>query len=327
MIRSAARLRVGALLLAMLVPAAQALHAAEFPSRPITLIVPAGAGGGGDTTSRLLARELEKTLKRPITIVNQGQGGGVVGLNTLMRAKPDGYTVGLLFPYAGYKYVGQADFKASDFTPLGNFNGDSASLLVNKDSRFQSLKEALDAIKADPAGFSVHCSGACGSVWDVPVAGMMLDYGIAVEKVRWVPGQGSAGGLTELAAGGVDFQTASLPEAAALISAGHVRPLAVLSPEPVPGFESVPLAGEALGRPVDGGTWRALAGPAGLPPDIAAVWEQAIAAAVRSDAFVQGMKKGNFGVRYLDRQGLQALMAQHEKDSERVMNALGYGKR
>ncbi|MEI2415434.1 tripartite tricarboxylate transporter substrate binding protein [Orrella sp. JC864] len=316
-----------AALFCLALAASMPAQAAEFPARPLTIIVPAGAGGGGDTTTRMLGRELERIFRKPVTIINQGQGGGVVGLNTLMRARPDGYTVGLLFPYAGYKYVGQADFKAADFTPLGNFNGDSAALLVNSRSRFQSLKEALDAIKADPAAFSVHCSGACGSVWDVPVAAMMLDYGIDVEKVRWVPGQGAAGGLTELSAGGVDFQTASLPEAAALASAGHVRPLAVLSPEPVPGFEAVPLAGQALGKPVDGGTWRALAGPAGMPDDIARAWEQAIAQAVRSETFLQAMSRGNFGVRYLDRQALQALMTQHEDETERVMRALGYAAR
>jgi tripartite-type tricarboxylate transporter receptor subunit TctC len=299
---------------------------AEFPERPLTIIVPAGAGGGGDTTTRFLARELETVFKQPVTILNQGQGGGVVGLTSIKNAKPDGYTVGLLFPYAGYKASGVADFTVSDFTPVGNFNRDASALLVAQNSAFQDLKSALDAIKADPSKYKIHCSGGCGSVWDVPVAGMMLDYGIDVGKINWIPGQGSASGLTELAAGGVDFQTASLPEASALTGAGRVRALGVLSPEPVKGFESVPTTQQAIGVSIDGGTWRALGGPAGMPEEAVKVWEAAVHKATESAAFGQAMGKAKFGVRWLGQAELIDLMKKHEEDTARVMKALGRTK-
>ncbi|MFV0492233.1 MAG: tripartite tricarboxylate transporter substrate binding protein [Pseudorhodobacter sp.] len=292
--------------------------------RPLTILVPAGAGGGGDTTTRLLAREMEESLGQPITIINQGQGGGVVGLTSIKNAAPDGLTVGLLFPYAGYRLTGQADFRGTDFSPIAVFNGDSSSLLVSADSPFQDLTSALDALKADPEAFKVHCSGGCGSVWDVPVAGMMLDYGIDVSKLVWIPGQGAASGLTELASRGVDFQTASLPEASALIAADQVRPLAVLSPDPVAGFEDVPLAGDVLGTPLDGGTWRALGGPAGMSAEYVTAWQDAAQAAYDSPRFQQSMTEAGFGLRWLDAAGLTALMAAHEADTQRIMQALGY---
>ncbi len=300
--------------------------AADFPERPVTIVVPAAAGGGGDTTTRILARSLENELGWQVSIINQGQGGGVVGLTTLVNAEPDGYTVGLLFPYAGYKYTGQADFSASNFTPIANFNGDSSAVVVAADSPFKTLKEALDALKAAPADYKIHCSGGCGSVWDVPVAGMMLDYGIDVAKIGWIPGQGAATGLQELASGGVDMQTVSLPEAAALTKAGVVRPLAVLSPKPVPGFEDVPLAGDTVGHPVDGGTWRALGGPAGMSAELVSVWEAATKKAVESDAFQNAMKTANFGIKWMSAKELSELMAKHEEDTARVMSALGYAK-
>jgi len=303
-----------------------AAQANGFPQRPVTIVVPAGAGGGGDTTTRMLARSLEDALGQPITIINQGQGGGVVGLTTLKNASPDGYTVGLLFPYAGYHYTGQADFTADDFTPIATFNGDASALAVNADSPFTTLDEALTALKAEPSAYKIHCSGGCGSVWDVPVAAMMLDAGIAVDQIGWIPGQGAASGLTELASGGVDFQTLSLPEAAALMEAGLVRPLTVLSPTPVPGFEDVPLAGDTVGHPVDGGTWRALGGPAGLPEEAVRVWEATVHEAVESDAFQEAMSKANFGVKWMSAEDLGALMQQHEDETRRVMSALGYTK-
>ena len=300
--------------------------AADFPSRPVTIIVPAAAGGGGDTTVRILARSLEQEMGWTVSIVNQGQGGGVVGLTSMVNAKPDGYTIGLLFPYAGYKYTGQADFAGSNFSPIANFNGDSSSLVTSASSPFKTLAQALDAIKSEPGKYKIHCSGGCGSVWDVPVAGMMMDYGIDVEKITWIPGQGAATGLQELASGGVDFQTVSLPEASGLIAAGLVRPLGVLSPDPVPGFEDVPLAGEVVGHPVDGGTWRALGGPAGLPKEIISIWEEAAQKAVQSEPFKQAMKTANFGVKWMNTEDLTALMKTHEEDTARVMAALGYSK-
>ncbi|SFN54687.1 Tripartite-type tricarboxylate transporter, receptor component TctC [Cohaesibacter marisflavi] len=300
--------------------------AADFPTRPVTIIVPAAAGGGGDTTTRILARSIEQEMGWTVSIINQGQGGGVVGLTSMVNAEPDGYTVGLLFPYAGYKYTGQADFAGADFSPIANFNGDSSSLVTSASSPFETLAGALDAIKAEPSKYKIHCSGGCGSVWDVPVAGMMMDYGIEVEKITWIPGQGAATGLQELASGGVDFQTVSLPEASGLISAGLVRPLGVLSPEPVPGFEDVPLAGEVMGHPVDGGTWRALGGPAGVSDDIIKAWEDAAQKAVQSDSFKNAMKTANFGVKWMPTEDLAVLMKSHEEDTARVMAALGYSK-
>lgn len=314
-----------ALLALALACAPAAAWAQDFPSRPLTIIVPAGAGGGGDTTTRMLARGLEGELGQPITIVNQGQGGGVVGLTSIRNAEPDGYTVGLLFPYAGYGYTGQAEFSADDFTPIANFNGDSSALLTSADSEFETAEAAIEALAASPSDYTIHCSGACGSVWDIPVASMLLDQGVDVADINWIPGKGAASGLSELASGGVDFQTASLPEASSMIEAGMVKPLTVLSPEPVPGFEDVTLAGEITGAPVDGGTWRALGGPAGMPQDAVSVWEDAILSVAESEDFRSSMQQAGFGVRVLDTAALSDLMQTHEEDTARVMDALGYG--
>jgi len=312
--------------MALALAALPGLAAAEgFPERPVTIVVPAGAGGGGDTTTRLLARELEKELGQPVTIINQGQGGGVVGLTSIKNAEPDGYTVGLLFPYAGYAYTGQADFKAADFTPIANFNGDSSALLTGSDSPFETAEDAVAALKEAPGDYTIHCSGACGSVWDIPVASMLMELGVDVAQINWIPGKGAASGLSELASGGVDLQTASLPEASSMMEAGVVRPLVVLSPKPVEGYEDVPLAGALTGEPVDGGTWRAIGGPAGIPADRVAVWEDAVLAAAGTAEFQEAMKQAGFGLSIMDAEELGTMMTRHEEDTRRVMNALGYG--
>ena len=126
-IRSGAALAVLAL--------AGAAHAA-WPERPVTIIVPAGAGGGTDGTARLLAKQLQDELKQPFNVVNNGQGGGIVGLTAIAQARPDGYTLGIVYNYYQWKMLGQADINSTLFTPVAVFNVDPAALIVAETSPF-----------------------------------------------------------------------------------------------------------------------------------------------------------------------------------------------
>src|SRR5690606_23439784 len=123
----------GLVLTASLVAMVPAM-AQQWPERPITLIAPAGAGGGTDATARLLALGLEQQLGQPVNVVNQGQGGGVVGFTSITTAEPDGYTLGVIYNFAHYSPMGQGDFDAADMTPIGQFNFDPAGFHVRTDS-------------------------------------------------------------------------------------------------------------------------------------------------------------------------------------------------
>src|SRR5262245_43828768 len=105
-----------------LAPAAQA----AWPERPVSIIVPAAAGGGTDATGRLLAKPLQDIFKQPFNVVNQGQAGGVVGHTNIATARPDGYTLGVIYPYAQYKLLGQADINRDMFTTIAQYNFDPA---------------------------------------------------------------------------------------------------------------------------------------------------------------------------------------------------------
>src|SRR5690606_13228639 len=144
--------------------------AADWPERPITVIAPAGAGGGTDQTARLLAFELEKRLGQPVNVVNQGQGGGVVGFNSIVTAEPDGYTLGVIYNFAHYSPMGQGDFDAEDMTAIGQFNFDPAGFHVPTDSKWTGLKQALDDIKAEPGAYDFACGGGCGGSWPLAFA-------------------------------------------------------------------------------------------------------------------------------------------------------------
>lgn len=299
---------------------------AAWPERPVTLIVIAGAGGGSDFTMRLLARELEARTGQPFTVVNQAQGGGVVGMTTYVKARPDGYTLGQLSPFAQYRLLGQADFTAASYSPVAQFNADPAAIHVAKGSRLQGVPDIIAALKKDPGSLKISCGGTCNASWDIPFVSLLLDQGVDVSKVNLIPAPGSAAGLQELAAGGVDVVLCSLPETDALTAAGRVRSVGVMSGKRLDRYPAVPTVGEQVGRTYEGGTWRAIAGPAGMDPALVAAIEDAVKAAYESERFQKGMKERGFGLQWRGSAELAAFLKEHEAMTERVINAVGYKK-
>ncbi len=109
---------------------------AAWPERAVTIVVPAGAGGGTDATARMLAKQLQDIFGEPFDVVNNGEGGGVVGHTMIMTARPDGYTIGTIFPFAQMKLMGQGDISADKFTPIAQYNFDPAGFHTRADSPY-----------------------------------------------------------------------------------------------------------------------------------------------------------------------------------------------
>ncbi|YBV94775.1 tripartite tricarboxylate transporter substrate binding protein (plasmid) [Phyllobacteriaceae bacterium JZ32] len=296
---------------------------AEWPQRPVTLIAVAGAGGGSDYTMRLLARELEESTGQPFNVINQGQGGGVVGYTTYSTAAKDGYTLGQLSPFAQFRLLGQADFTSESFTPIAQFNADPAAVHVAADSKLKSLKDIVATLKADPSSLKISCGGTCSASWDIPFVSLMLEEGVNVAKLNLIPAQGSAAGLQELVSGGIDIVLCSIPETDSLSSAGLVKTVGVLSAERLQKYPDVPTAQEETGKAVTGGTWRGIAGPAGMDPALVAKIEAALHKAFDSERFQAGMKDRGFGAVWLGTADFTAFIKQHEEQTRRVMTALG----
>lgn len=295
----------------------------DWPSRPVTLIVAAGAGGGTDATARWLAADLEQKFGKPFNVVNRAEGGGIPGLTELANAKPDGYTIGILFNYAPYKLLGMGNLTGESYTPIAQYNFDYAAVHTKADSPIKSLTEVLDKLKADPKSLAIGCGAVCPSSWSSAFSKILIDNGIDIKELRWVPSAGAAAGLQELVAGGVDILTASLPEAGGMIDAGEVRPLAVLAPERLSVFPDVPTAGEEIPNAAPGGVFRAVAGPAGLPVEIVDKLEAAVKEIYESETFQKNMTERGFGLKFADRNELAAWFKVHEADTETVLRAAG----
>src|SRR6187399_2656157 len=234
---------------------------AAYPERPITLIVPWGAGGGTDATARIIGTLLEKEVGQPVTVVNRTGGSGVVGHAAISSAPPDGYTIGLITVEIGMMHwQGLTDISGASYTPIGLVNSDPAGLQVRADAPYKTANDLVAAIKANPGKFKASGTGQ-GGIWHLAIAGLLRDQKIDPAALPWVPSNGAAPGLQDLVAGGVQIAPVSLPEARALIDAGKVRPLAVMSDKHVALYPQLPTLKEATGSSWSVGAWRGIAGP------------------------------------------------------------------
>ena len=299
---------------------------AAYPERPITLIVPWGAGGGTDAVARYIGVELEKALKRPVNVVNRTGGSGVVGHTAISSAAPDGYTIGLItVEIAMMKHVGLTTLDPSGFTPLALVNYDPTAVMVNADSPLKDIKALLAAAKANPGKLKASGTGQ-GGIWHLGLAGMLVDQKLAGNAIAWVPSQGAAPGLQDLAAGGVDLVACSLPEARALIEAKKVRPIVLMSPKPDGVFPEVPLLKAEVGSDWTTGAWRGLAGPKGLPADVTKTLGDALKTIYDSAGYQDFLKSRGFGAVWGDGKAFGEFMAKELTDKGTVMKAVGLAK-
>src|SRR5215212_6129288 len=244
--------------------------AQAYPARPVTVIVPWGAGGGTDATARIVAALLEKDLGQPFNVVNRTGGSGVVGHSAIATAQPDGYTIGMLtVEISMMHWQGLTELAPKSYTPLALMNEDPPGIQVKADSPYKTLKDLADAIKAAPAGKFKASGTGQGGIWHLALVGWLTAMGLKADHVPWVPSNGAAPAMQDLAAGGIDIVTCSVPEARAIIEAGKARSLAVMAPARNPTFANVPTMKEAAGIDYSVGAWRGIAGPKGLPQDIA----------------------------------------------------------
>ncbi|MGB9367067.1 MAG: tripartite tricarboxylate transporter substrate binding protein [Xanthobacteraceae bacterium] len=219
--------------------------AQDYPSRPITLVVPYSAGGGNDVMARIVAEKMSRSLGQQIVIENKGGAGGSIATRQIAKAAADGYTLGLggtgtlainptLYPNVGYD-------PRKDFAPVGLIATSALVVLVNTNVPATSIPELIALAKKDP-GKLTYASAGVGSGIHL---GAELFATMADIKLTHVPYKGSSPALTDLIGGHVAIYFSSLPPALALIKEGKVRALAVTGPKRSPLLPDLPTVAEA----------------------------------------------------------------------------------
>ncbi|MGH6897756.1 MAG: tripartite tricarboxylate transporter substrate binding protein [Geminicoccaceae bacterium] len=320
--RHLARL-LSALIAFSILPLAAGAAEAAYPERPITIIVPWGAGGGTDAVTRVLAAQMEAALGVPVNVVNRTGGGGVVGHSAIATAAPDGYTLGVITAEIGMMHwVGLTDLTYEAYTPLALFSFDPAGVQVAADAPYETLDDLIAAIRDNPGELKGSGAGQ-GGIWHLALAGMLRSVDVDPNAVAWVPSQGAAPGLTDLVAGGVDVVPSSVVEARALMEAGRVRSLAVMADERLEAFPDVPTLEEAIGTDWTVAAWRSLVGPEGLPDEVVQTLMPAVETAFQSKEFQDFMASNGFGVVWKEGAAVREHMAESDANMGQALKAAG----
>ena len=286
-------LAVGAIAFFVVLTTAQAQPAASYPSKPIKVIVPFTAGGGGDILARLVMLRVAKELGQPIIFENLSGAGGNVGSAVAARAPADGYT--LLYGTNGTLAINQTIYKSPGFNPLKDFEPVSqltqlaAMVVVRPTLAVNSMAELTKLLKANPGKYSF---GSAGNGTTSHLAGEIYKSRAGVAVVH-IPYRGGAQAMTDLIGGQVDMMIEVMPNAAPQAKAGRVKPLAVTTAKRVAAWPDVPTIAESGLPGFEVSAWDAIVIPAGTPRAIvdkinAAIHKAALDAELRSQLQQRG---------------------------------------
>lgn len=260
--------------------------AQDYPSHPITMVVPAAAGGTTDLAARMLATALGPALGQSVVVDNKGGGNGAIAAGIVKRAPADGYT--LLMQYSGYHVISphltrapQWDLK--DFQPIANVLSAPQIIVVRSDLPVKTLAELVAYAKANPGKLNYASSGN-GSLQHV--TGAMLEQQAGIKMVH-VPYKGTGPALQDLLAGQVQLTFGTAPPFMAHIAGGKLRVLAVTGSERLPSLPDVPTTAEAGYPKLTPTSWFALFAPASMPKPIASKLTADVQKVMSEPAFKQ----------------------------------------
>jgi tripartite-type tricarboxylate transporter receptor subunit TctC len=305
--------------IALVFVAATAL-AQPYPSKPITMVVPFPPGGVADIVGRPLAAQMEKTLKQPVVVVNRTGAGGAVGMASVAKAAPDGYTIlmGLssisIFPVSDRINGRQPAYELKDFAPVALITADPTVLIVGADSPWTTLKEFVASAKAYPGKINYSSSGVYGTLH----VAMEIFANAAGIQLFHVPYQGGGPALTALLGGQVHALASGPAPAVGQIKAGKVRALASWSSERLALLPEIPTFKE-LGYDAEFYIWSGVFAPAPVPTPVLDRLRLAVREAATSEEFKGVMEKVQTPVHYLD---APAFRTYWEKDAARLKVAL-----
>lgn len=271
-------------LMALAVIAGPTAGRAEFPERPVRIIVPFPPGGGTDIISRVLGAGMSTELGQPVIIENKPGGGTVVGTAVAASSAPDGYTLVM----ATFAHAVNPSLKAKlpydtfkAFTPVALVARSYNIVVVRPDSGFATTQDLIAAAKASPGTLNY---GSFGIGTSAHLAGELFKY-LAKVDITHVPYQGAALALTDLLAGHIQMMFTTVSSVSSYIQASRLRALAVTSGQRSSAFPDLPTVAESGVPGYVAESWYGLYAPAGTPAPAIARLNQSVRKAVTSAAF------------------------------------------
>lgn len=291
---------------------------ANYPVKPVNLVVPFPAGGRTDLTARLIAQFLHKHLGQPVVVVNKPGAGGVLGAKEVAQAQPDGYTLGLFSTAvvtAQYTVPTPTDLK--DYAAVSIVNVDPAALAVKFDAPWKTLAELADYGRKNPGKVQIGM---------IPGASAQIFAGGFAKAARmqavYVPFKGDADGVVALAGGHIDAHVAVPVSYKALAEARKVRILGVAADARSALYQGIPTFKEN-GVDLVIGSFHAVFAPKAASGDILAALAGALEKTMKEPELNAKMSAAGLGVVYLNRQDTAAFIAQQDATYKSLIKELG----
>ena len=251
-----------------------------FPARPVTLVIPFPPGGATDVNGRVIAQKLGKELGQPVVIENRGGAGTVVGASYVAKSAPDGYT---LLLSSGSTFTVNPAIRSNlpydpvkSFEPIGIAGRVALILLANSEVPVQTVKQFVDYVKAAPGKYSY---GSFGTGTTAQFAGETVLHAAGL-KMTHIPYKGSAPAMTDLMGGQIPFSIDTVSAAVPQLKNGKIKAIALTTAKRSALLPDVPTFAESGYPDVEMDSWLMLAAPKGVPADVKAKLEKALAATI-----------------------------------------------
>jgi tripartite-type tricarboxylate transporter receptor subunit TctC len=270
---------------------AAAASAQEWPTRPITLVVPFAAGGGIDVSARIQALQMGELLGQSIVVENIGAAAGTTGSQRVAKATPDGYT--MLIGNSGTHAYSQSLYKrrpydaVADFTPIGLVSESPRILLARKDLPVNNLQEFIAYVKANQAKMQFGSAGV-GSGTHLPCVLFNLTLGV---QVTHVPYRGAGPAMQDLIGGRIDYFCDTIQTGAQQAKQGTVKGIAVMAAKRVPIIANLATTGEQGLPGVEATVWNAFFMPKGVPDPIVRKMNKAMNDMIENAAIRQKLEE------------------------------------
>jgi tripartite-type tricarboxylate transporter receptor subunit TctC len=308
------------MLLVALAALCTASVAQDYPSKPITMVVPFPPGGVADIVGRPLASVMQKSLKEPVVVINRTGAGGAVGMAAVAKSAPDGYTIlmGLssisIFPVSDRINGKEPPYEMRDFAPIALVTADPTVLVVRADGPYKTLKDFVAAAKARPGKINYSSSGVYGTLH----VAMEIFANAAGIQLFHVPYQGGGPAVTALLSGQVEASAQGPAAVIGHIKAGKMRALASWGTERLKLLPDIPTFKEQ-GYDAEFYIWSGVFAPAATPAPVIAKLREAVHEAANSAEFRGAMEKLQTPVSYLD---APEFAKYWERDAARLKSAL-----
>lgn len=288
-----------------------------YPSKPITIIVPAAAGGGTDIWTRSLAEVVREYLGQPLVVVNKKGAAGAIGISAGMQASPDGYTLTAVFVNVLFiPHVQNVPewFSYRNLEPICLYNKDPGTITVNAGAPWNSVEEFIEAARNGPQKIKAAVPPPGGAYYFIARS---LEEAIGARFVL-IPYGGASPSIVATAGAHTDVTFYSPAEVINQVEAGNLKVLAVLSEKRNPLFPEVPTLSEKTIE-MSAGSWRGIVAPAGTPPERIELLNGAFKKALESDFIKTFSQRSGMSIDYLGPEGFRSFMeSENDKYSKLI---------